>query len=164
MSASVDPALERELSAFVLHEARLLDEQRFEEWNALFAADGWYWMPVSAHATDPLAQASHLYDDRLLREVHIQRLRSAQAHSQQTPGHCHHLMQQPQIEHIDATSSDYKLRTAFIYTELRNGRTVCLPGVAWHDLRRIEGSLRIRLKRVDLLHAAEPLSAVEFYV
>jgi 3-phenylpropionate/cinnamic acid dioxygenase small subunit len=165
-SAHNDPSimLERELTAFVLHEARLLDEQRLEDWNALFAPDGWYWLPAHASHTDPLLQASHLYDDRMLREVHIARLRSAQAHSQQSPGQCHHLMQKPQIENIDPANARYRLRTAFIYTELRSGRTVSLPGVAWHDLRSIDGQLRIQLKRVDLLHAAESLPAVEFYV
>ena len=43
-------------------------------------------------------------------------------------------------------------------------RTVSLPGIAWHDLRLIDGQLRIQLKRVDLLHAAEALPALEFYV
>ncbi len=162
--ALMDVDLERALIAFVLHEARLLDEQRLEDWNALFAPDGWYWLPADARHTDPLRQASHLYDDDLLRQVHIARLRSAQAHSQQTPGQCHHLMQQPHIESIDAAGGRYRLRTAFIYTELRSSRTVSLPGIAWHDLRLIDGQLRIQLKRVDLLHAAEALPAIEFYV
>ena len=39
-----------------------------------------------------------------------------------------------------------------------------LPGVAWHTWRVHDGALRIALKRVDLLHAAEPLPAIEFYV
>ena len=32
--------------AFVVHEARLIDEQRFSEWLDLFAEDGRYWMPL----------------------------------------------------------------------------------------------------------------------
>jgi hypothetical protein len=73
-------------------------------------------------------------------------------------------MQQPHIESVDAAGGRYRLRTAFIYTELRSSRTVSLPGIAWHDLRLIDGQLRIQLKRVDLLHAAEALPALEFYV
>ncbi len=30
---------------FLLHEARLLDEAKFDDWLALFTADGWYWVP-----------------------------------------------------------------------------------------------------------------------
>ena len=31
---------------FLLHEARLLDEGRFDEWLALFTPDAWYWVPA----------------------------------------------------------------------------------------------------------------------
>ena len=64
----------------------------------------------------------------------------------------------------DAAGNRFELRTPFLYTELRAGHSVGLPGVAWHTLRVHDGSLRIVLKRVDLLHAAEPLPAIEFYL
>jgi hypothetical protein len=41
---------------------------------------------------------------------------------------------------------------------------VSLPGVAWHHLVVDAGALKMRLKRVDLLHADQPLPAVEFYL
>ena len=153
-----------QLTAFVAHEARLLDERRWAEWNALFMPDGIYWLPAVPDATDPLAQASHLHDDHLLRQVRLQRLQSASAHSQQPPGRCHHLLQAADVLLTDAAANRFELRTPFIYTELRGGRTVTLPGVAWHRLCVHQGALRLALKRVDLLHADQPLPAVEFYV
>lgn len=162
MSAeALDPA---ELIQFIVREARLLDEQRFDEWNDLFARGGMYWLPASADATDPLRQASHLYDDDTLRRVHLARLRSPHAHSQQPPGRCHHLLQTPELITADSVSGRYHLRTAFLYTELRAQGTVTLPGVAWHQLVREDGALRIHLKRVNLLHADQALPALEFYV
>ncbi len=160
-AASPTPA---ELQAFVAHEACCLDERRWDDWAALFAPGGWYWLPADASHTDPLAQASHLYDDALLRSVKLRRLQSEQAHSQKPAGCCHHLLQISDVRVHDVTGNRYELRTPFIYTELRAGRTVTLPGVAWHQLRVQDGLLRIVLKRVDLLHAAEPLPAVEFYI
>lgn len=153
-----------DLIAFVLREARLLDEQHWEAWNALFSPEGWYWLPASAKNTDPLGQVSHLYDDRLLREVRLARIRSPQAYSQQPAGQCHHLLQQPEVIESDGAGNRHVLRTSFIYTELRAGRTISLPGVAWHHLQYNDGQLRILLKRVDLLHAGEPMTAVEFYI
>ena len=35
--------------AFLVHEARLLDDGRFEEWLALFTTDAWYWVPAQPH-------------------------------------------------------------------------------------------------------------------
>jgi 3-phenylpropionate/cinnamic acid dioxygenase small subunit len=153
-----------QLVDFVAHEARLLDEQRWDEWNALFADDGWYWLPASPAATDPLREAAHLYDDRLLREVRLRRLRSPQAHSQRPPGRGHHLLQAPTLLGVDAAGGTFELRTPFLYTELRAGHTTMLPGTARHTLVLVDGALRIRLKRVDLLHADQALPAVEFYL
>lgn len=153
-----------QLLAFVAHEARCLDERRWDEWNALFAPEGWYWLPAAPEATDPLAQASHLYDDHLLRDVRLRRLQSPVAHSQQPAGRCHHLLQASDVLRCDAGANRFELRTPFIHTELRGSRTVTLPGVAWHRLCVHGGALRIVLKRVDLLHADQPLPAVEFYI
>jgi 3-phenylpropionate/cinnamic acid dioxygenase small subunit len=163
-SVAADPLAPPELAAFVLHEARLLDERRWAEWAALFAPDGWYWLPAAPEHTDPLNQASHLYDDALLREVRIARLQSPQAHSQQPPGRCHHLLQAPTLLPADAAHTGPQLRTPFIYTELRAARTIILSGVAWHHLVPSPEGWRIALKRVDLLHADQPLPAVEFYI
>ena len=40
------PPSDQQLIDFVLREARLLDQQRLEDWLDLFAEDGHYWMPV----------------------------------------------------------------------------------------------------------------------
>ena len=157
-------ATREQLVDFVVHEARLLDEQRWDEWNALFTDDGWYWLPASPAATDPLREAAHLYDDRLLREVRLRRLRSPQAHSQRPPGRGHHLLQAPTLLGGDPAGGTFELRTPFLYTELRAGHTTTLPGTARHTLVLADGALRIRLKRVDLLHADQALPAVEFYL
>ncbi len=43
-----------DLIGFVIHEARLLDELRFDEWLDLFTEDGRYWMPLEYGQTDPI--------------------------------------------------------------------------------------------------------------
>src|ERR1700675_4655215 len=37
---------DKALIEFVYHEARLIDEKRFDEWYDLYAEDGRYWMPL----------------------------------------------------------------------------------------------------------------------
>jgi 3-phenylpropionate/cinnamic acid dioxygenase small subunit len=155
--------LER-LRDFIAFEAQLLDAQRFDEWLALFTPEAWYWLPAVAGATDPQRDPAHLYDDAVLRRIRIERLRSPQAHSQQPPGRSHHLLQTPRLLAADDVAASWALRTNFVYTELRAGHTVTLPGAAEHRLTLVGGELRIAFKRVDLLHAAEPLPAIEFYL
>ncbi len=49
----------------VHREARLLDEQRWDEWLALFVEDCEYWMPAwkadGTPTTNPQAELSHIY-------------------------------------------------------------------------------------------------------
>lgn len=149
---------------FIAHEARLLDEGRHAEWDALFTDDAVYWLPAHPANTDPLRQASHLCDDRLLRSVRLQRLQSPRAFSQQPPGRCHHLLQASTLLSTDAAAGLFELRTPFIYTELRGGHTTVLPGTAWHRLVLTGAGLRMAGKRVDLLHADTALPAIEFYL
>ena len=45
--------MREELEAFVLREARLLDERRYAAWLELFADDGVYWIPTRPGQSSP---------------------------------------------------------------------------------------------------------------
>ena len=60
--------------AFLIEEARLLDEGRFDDWLALFTADATYWVPSEPHQESPLTTVSLMYDDRRLLETRVRRL------------------------------------------------------------------------------------------
>jgi hypothetical protein len=55
---------EQELARFIQIEARLIDEGRFDEWAALFASDGVYWVPAGLKQTDPFAVLRRQGPDR----------------------------------------------------------------------------------------------------
>ena len=65
-----------------MREARLLDEQRFDEWIDLFTVDGRYWMPLEWGQTDPLLHNSLFWDDKVLLRIRIERLKGAKTYSQ----------------------------------------------------------------------------------
>lgn len=163
MTAS-HPLTSQDLIDFVVEEAHLLDSRRFEDWNALFAPDGLYWVPLSAEQTDGEQHASLLHEDSLLRALRISRLRSPRAHSQQPPSRCQHLLQVPVVEAFDADAGRFVTRTAFHYTECRDGDCTALVGTARHHLVLHQGALRIALKRVDLINADAPLPAIQLFI
>lgn len=72
MKAAVD---RRRIEDFIYHEARLLDERRFEDWMALFRPDGVYWAPARPEQADPWSEVSLMFDDKELMSNRIQRLR-----------------------------------------------------------------------------------------
>ena len=68
-----------DICAFLINEARYLDERRWEDWLSLFADDGWYWVPIEEGQTDPRTTVSLMYDDRQLLETRVRRLKACWA-------------------------------------------------------------------------------------
>lgn len=154
----------QDLIDFVVREARLLDERRYEEWNALFTDDAFYWVPLVPDQPDGIHHSSHLYEDKLLRELRIQRLKSRRAFSQQPPSRAHHLLQTPTVEHFDPAAGVYIVRSEFHYTEAQRDEINFFVGTCFHHLVLRDGTLRMTLKRVNLLNADAALPAVQLFI
>jgi len=145
---------------FVIREARLLDEKRFDEWYELFAEDGHYWVPASPGQPDPLNHNSLAYEDKLLLRLRIERLKQPTAYSQKPASRCHHLLQTPEIE--KSGKDELVVRTSFLYTETRGDESQRYAAVAWHTL--VGDPLRIRLKRVDILNCDAALPSIQLFL
>jgi 3-phenylpropionate/cinnamic acid dioxygenase small subunit len=149
---------------FIAHEARLLDAGRFDEWLALFAENGRYWVPLQGSAQIEGAAHNSLADeDRLLLSLRVERLKNPRAHSQHPPSRCQHILQQPVLTHADEDAGRYETHTPFVYVETRGERQLMLAGAARHRLVRRTGSVLIELKRVDLLNAGDALPAIQLF-
>jgi ketosteroid isomerase-like protein len=53
IESAATEAMLREVEQFLFREARLLDQQRLDEWLALFAEDATYWVPLERGQKDP---------------------------------------------------------------------------------------------------------------
>ena len=145
---------------FVIREARLLDEKRFDEWYELFTEDGHYWVPASPDQPDPLNHNSLAYEDKLLLKLRIERLKQPTAYSQKPASRCHHVLQTPEIEKKE--KDEFVVRTSFIYTETRGDESQRYAAIAWHTL--VGEPLRIRLKRVDILNCDAALPSIQLFL
>ena len=154
----------QDLIDFVVRESRLLDAKQYEEWNELFTDDAFYWVPAAPDQADGLNHCSHMYEDKLLRELRIERLKSPRAFSQQPPSRCHHLLQVPVVEEFDAAANRYVVRTSFHYTESQGDELQFFLGTFFHHLTLADGALRMTLKRVNLLNCDAALLAVQLFI
>ena len=148
------------LIQFVRYEARLLDEARWDEWLALFAEDGHYWVPLSPEQTDPLGHNSLAYEDALLLRLRIERLKEG-PFSQHPRSRCQHVLQQPEPDGEQAGLQ--VVRTAFMYAEVRGDEQQVHAGTTRHHLRDTAEGLRIVLKRVDLLSSGMALPSLQLF-
>jgi 3-phenylpropionate/cinnamic acid dioxygenase small subunit len=154
----------QQLVDFVYAEARLLDEQRFEDWLALFTDDAHYWMPLAPGQQDARLHTSLMYEDKLLLRVRVERLGGARTYSQQPRSRCHHLLQQPSVERADRDAGRYTLRTAFHYVETRLDEQTLFAGWATHELVARDGGLRIQLKRIDLVNSDAAFGNINLFM
>ena len=151
------------LGRFVKLEARLIDEKRFDEWYELFAEDGHYWVPAAPGQADPLLHNSLAYEDKLLLRLRVERLKSDRAFSLHPAPRSLHVLQEPEVEKRDDARGEYLVRTPFLYTETRGDESQRYAGTAWHTLVSVDGKLRIRLKRVDILNCDAALPSIQLF-
>lgn len=162
--AAKQAVTEEDLIAFVYAEARLLDDRRLEDWLDLFAEDGRYWLPAEWPATDPLLQPSFLYEDRFLLDVRIRRLAGKKTYSQKPPSRGVHVLQRPTVEAMDASANLYKTYTPFHYVEARGEDREFYDGWAHHELTHVDGALKIRLKKIDLVNIDGSFGNIQLFI
>jgi 3-phenylpropionate/cinnamic acid dioxygenase small subunit len=151
------------LTEFVYDEARLIDDKRFDDWYELFTDDGVYWMPLSHGQPDGLNYTSLFHEDKLLLKVRIERLKSPRSFSQAQPSYCQHVLQRPALESSDPQQRSWVMRTPFVYVEAQADDQLVLAGVVRHHIVELDGRLRLRLKKVDLINREAALPSIQLF-
>lgn len=141
-----------EVERFLIHEARLLDEGRYEEWLNLFTADAWYWVPSQPGQQSPFDTVSLMYDDRRLLETRVRRLMSTRPHAQEPPSRTSRIIANPTIEEAAADGRSQVVRSKLLMVEFRLDGQRLFAGTCLHRLVRAEDAIRIASKRVDLVN------------
>ena len=143
---------------FLQHEARLLDEGKFDDWLALFAPDAWYWVPSEPDQADPLETVSLIYDDRRLLETRVRRLSSPRMYSQEPRSRTTRVVANVSIEASERESCT--VRSKFMMIEYRREQQRLFGGTALHRIVQAAGRIMIAWKRVDLVNCDAPLDGI----
>jgi len=118
---------------FLLHEARLLDDGKFDDWLALFTPDAWYWVPSEPDQDNPHDTVSLIYDDRrIVSNVSIE----------------------------DSGNNACTVRSKFVMIEYRRDSQRLFAGTAFHRLVQADGGIFIASKRVNLVNCDAPLDGI----
>lgn len=152
---------EQDVIDFIYTEVQLIDERKFEDWLALFADDGVYWMPLEFGQTEEHLTTSLMYEDKLLLTVRVERLKGERTFSQRPKSRCHHILQRPQILEM---GEFIKTKTAFHYTESRLDEQFFLVGWAEHILRPTGDGFEIVRKQVNLLNPESAHRNIQLFV
>jgi 3-phenylpropionate/cinnamic acid dioxygenase small subunit len=152
-----------EIEEFLFHEGFLLDQRRFEEWEELFTADAYYWVPIRADQQDPLSELSIFYDDRALMRTRIERLRHPRIHIQTPPSTTCHFTTNIRIDPAVPDGAEMLVRSSLMVAEYRLGQQRSFAAQCQHALRREEDKLKIAWKRVDLINAGDVFDPIGIF-
>jgi benzoate/toluate 1,2-dioxygenase beta subunit len=145
---------------FLFLEARLQDEHRYDEWEALWADDGLYWVPMRED-TDPATQLSYIYDNRARIASRIRQLKTGQRHAQMPQSGLRRV-----ISNIEITPSgeDIAVEANFILVESRRAFITMWGGRTRYLLTPDGDSFRLRRKTVLLVNGDEPIDNLAFLI
>jgi 3-phenylpropionate/cinnamic acid dioxygenase small subunit len=155
---------------FLLHEARLLDDGKFDDWLKLFTAEAWYWVPSEPDQADPIETVSLIYDDRRLLETRVRRLSSPRMYSQEPRSRTSRIVGNVSIEESGPLPSlprvrgrtgwGCTVRSKFVMVEYRREQQRLFAGTALHRLVQTGGPIMIAWKRVNLVNCDAPLDGI----
>src|ERR1700733_14867845 len=155
-AAGVDPAL----VAFIYHEARLADEARYSEWEALWDDSARYWVPMSPDA-DPETQVSYINDNRTRIRSRVAQLNTGVRHSQTPPSVLRRTVSN--FEVVAEEGATLTGRAHLILAEYRFAVTLW-AGRYLHTIRRTADGLRLAGKTVHLVNAGGPVPTMAFLI
>ncbi len=141
----------REIEAFLFHEARLLDEARFEEWLELFADDAVYWVPAEPGQTSPQDRLSLFYDDKRQLALRIRQIRHPRFYARAPAPRTKRVIGNTELLEAAGPGPEIEVRASFVMIEYRDERRRLFAGDMRHRLRRTAAGRRIVSKRVDLV-------------
>jgi 3-phenylpropionate/cinnamic acid dioxygenase small subunit len=164
------PSLLETVTAFIHEEARLADESRYAEWEALLTDDMHYWVPAGPATGDPADQLSFINDNRARLATRLAQLRTGKRHAQTPASPMRRLVCNIEIvdgTRFDADGDEVVVGANFVIYELAAQATHELriwPGRVTYRLRRVDGAIRMAAKWIELVTATKPQPNLTFIV
>ena len=151
-----------DVTHFIVQEARLQDEHRYDDWEALWTDDGVYWVPANGDDIDPEAQMSIIYDNRSRIALRIRQFHTGKRYSQTPQSRLRRL-----VSNVEVLSDDgHEIRAAcnaLVYESQTRGDTVWASRNEY-TLRRSGDNLRMAFKKVMLVNNHEALFSMAFLI
>ncbi|MEM1091603.1 MAG: aromatic-ring-hydroxylating dioxygenase subunit beta [Pseudomonadota bacterium] len=154
---------QHQVEQFVYAEVRLLDERRWEAWEALFAEEGTYWAPAAHDQPNPEEHVSLIYENALLRKVRQQRFKHPNAFSLQPFPRTSHLVSNVMIDQEATDTSPLVVSARFIMHEFRRGQPNSYAGAYRYELVTNDGGFLIQQKKATLVNCNGTLTSSAMY-
>lgn len=155
-----DPALIAEVTQFLYREARLCDTHAYDEWEALWADDGVYWIPANGEGGDPENEMSILYDNRSRIALRIRQYHTGKRFSQTPRSRLCRIVSN--VELLEAGADSVRVAcNVMLFESVTRGDVIWASRNEFH-LRRAPGGWRMAKKKVVLANNSTALYSMAF--
>lgn len=146
---------------FIVREARLADESRYDEWAALWhERDAIYWVPMREDS-DPETEVSYIYDNRPRIMKRIAQLKTGARHSQTPPSKMRRVI--ANFEEVATDDVSITVAANFVLHEFRYS-LVTWAGRYVYRIRTDGDELTLAAKTVHLVNGDAALSTMSFLI
>lgn len=151
-----------DVTQFIYREARLQDEHRYDEWEALWTDDGVYWVPANGDGGDPEQVMSIIYDNRSRIALRIRQYHTGKRFSQTPQSRLRRLISN--IEVMEEHGDELSVGSNVLIFENQTRGDVLWAARTEYRLRRVDGALRMARKKVNLVNNQDALYSMAFLV
>lgn len=165
-SAGLDVELLRRVEQFLYREARLQDEHRYEDWEALWDDDAVYWVPANDDDADPTTQMSILFDNRSRIATRVRQLLTGKRHAQAPVSRLRRLVTNIELlepsDTTDAPDDMISVGANCLVVESRTGGTRLWAGRWTYRLRDHGDRLALVRKEIRLVDNDRAIPSLAF--
>lgn len=158
----IDEAIRRRFERFVQNEARLMDDNRYDDWLALWAEEALYRIPAGVEPADEREEIALVNERRRQIEDRVTRLKGRFAHAQSPRSRLMRVVSGAEVE--EAGEGVLAGTSSFVLGEIRNDRQLVYFGRTRHVLVDTEAGLRMREKTVHLLNSDATTGNMTFLI
>jgi dibenzofuran dioxygenase subunit beta len=158
----------KQVEAFLYAEARLLEDNRFDEWLACLSDDIHYWMPVRQNMDvvegdeSPLGSFALYDDDKQSLELRVLRIKTGQAHAEVplsvTQRFITNVRAEPATENVLHVYSNF-----LVYQERRGQHGVTFYGRRDDILSHEKDAMKIKKRMIRLAQTILPTTISIFF-
>jgi 3-phenylpropionate/cinnamic acid dioxygenase small subunit len=161
MTANLDELVRYHgITQFLYHEARLQDEHRFQDWEALWTDDAVYWLPANGENTDPERDMSILYDNRSRIGLRIRQFLTGKRYSQMPESRLRRVI--GNIEVLGDEPNGTRIAANMLLYESHRRGQIMWAARNEYLLRQVDGQWRLAFKKVALVNNDAPLTTMAF--
>ncbi len=157
----------RIIEQFLYREARLADEHRYDDWEALWTDDALYWVPAGSDDADPMTRMSVVHDNRNRIATRVKQFNTGRRHSQTPASRLRRVVSNVEVlgpDGADNPRGDTVVEANFVLVESRERGKEIWAGRYTYRLRMVDGDLKMSYKKVALVDNARVLPTMSFLI